>query len=43
MSYQVIFCLWLLTFEQDVAAQINRWVTCFSTITVITEHYPQEF
>ncbi|KAF8431786.1 armadillo-type protein [Boletus edulis BED1] len=24
MSYQVIFCLWLLTFEQDVAAQINQ-------------------
>jgi len=24
MSYQVIFCLWLLTFEQDVAAQINK-------------------
>ncbi|KAG9318161.1 ATPase V1 complex subunit H [Chiua virens] len=24
MSYQVIFCLWLLTFEQDVAAQINN-------------------
>ncbi|KAH0830290.1 ATPase V1 complex subunit H [Lanmaoa asiatica] len=24
MSYQIIFCLWLLTFEQDVAAQINK-------------------
>ncbi|KAN0075462.1 Armadillo-type fold [Tylopilus felleus] len=24
MNYQVIFCLWLLTFEQDLAAQINK-------------------
>ncbi|KIJ60597.1 hypothetical protein HYDPIDRAFT_116892 [Hydnomerulius pinastri MD-312] len=24
MSYQVIFCLWLLSFEQDVAEQINK-------------------
>lgn len=24
MSYQVIFCLWLLSFEQDIAEQINK-------------------
>ncbi|KAH7889956.1 ATPase V1 complex subunit H [Phlebopus sp. FC_14] len=24
MSYQVIFCLWLLSFEQDVAEKINK-------------------
>ncbi|KAG1759401.1 ATPase V1 complex subunit H [Suillus occidentalis] len=24
MSYQVIFCIWLLSFEQDVAEQINK-------------------
>ncbi|KAF8836764.1 ATPase V1 complex subunit H [Paxillus ammoniavirescens] len=24
MNYQVIFCLWLLSFEQEVAAQINK-------------------
>ncbi|KAG6329547.1 hypothetical protein ID866_9542 [Astraeus odoratus] len=24
MSYQVIFCLWLLSFQQDVAEQINK-------------------
>jgi V-type H+-transporting ATPase subunit H len=27
MSYQVAFCLWLLSFEQDVAEQINKYVT----------------
>ena len=26
MSYQVAFCLWLLSFEQDVAEQINKCV-----------------
>lgn len=24
MSYQVAFCFWLLSFEQDVAEQINK-------------------
>lgn len=28
MSYQVAFCLWLLSFEQDVAEQINKCVLC---------------
>lgn len=27
MSYQVGFCLWLLTFEQEVAEQINKYAT----------------
>lgn len=26
MSYQVGFCLWLLTFEQEIAEQINKYV-----------------
>lgn len=26
MSYQVGFCLWLLTFEQEVAEQIQKCV-----------------
>jgi hypothetical protein len=25
MSYQVAFCLWLLSFEQDVAEHINKY------------------
>lgn len=24
IQYQIIFCLWLLTFEKDIAAQINE-------------------
>lgn len=27
MSYQVGFCLWLLTFEQEVAEQIQKYNT----------------
>jgi len=26
MTYQVAFCLWLLTFEADVAQDINKFV-----------------
>jgi V-ATPase subunit H len=26
MTYQVAFCLWLLTFETDVAQEINKFV-----------------
>jgi V-type H+-transporting ATPase subunit H len=26
MSYQVVFCFWLLTFEQQVAEQLNQYV-----------------
>jgi hypothetical protein len=29
MSYQVGFCIWLLSFEQEVAEQINKY-TIFS-------------
>ncbi len=25
MSYQVAFCFWLLTFEQDIAGQIDKY------------------
>lgn len=24
IQYQIIFCLWLLTFEKDIAAEINQ-------------------
>jgi hypothetical protein len=26
MSYQVGFCFWLLTFDQEIAEQINKYV-----------------
>jgi len=26
MTYQVAFCLWLLTFEANVAQEINKFV-----------------
>ena len=26
MSYQVAFCLWLLSFDQVIAEQINKYV-----------------
>ena len=26
MSYQVAFCLWLLSFEQNIAEQINKYI-----------------
>lgn len=26
MTYQVAFCLWLLTFETDIAQEINKFV-----------------
>jgi hypothetical protein len=29
MSYQVSFCFWLLSFEQDIAEQINKSVIPF--------------
>jgi V-type H+-transporting ATPase subunit H len=34
MSYQVAFCLWLLSFEQDVSEQINKSVL-YHTLVVI--------
>lgn len=27
MSYQVGFCFWLLTFDQDIAEQINKYAS----------------
>ena len=32
MNYQVGFCFWLLTFEEDIAEQINKYVY-ISTLT----------
>jgi hypothetical protein len=34
MSYQVGFCFWLLTFDQEIAEQINKYVTL---------HFPMMF
>lgn len=34
MSYQVGFCFWLLTFEQEVAEQIQKYVQMFSIMRV---------
>lgn len=36
MSYQVAFCLWLLSFEQDVAEQVNKWVIRLFSTSVVT-------
>jgi len=35
MSYQVAFCMWLLSFEQNIAEQINRYVTGTFVLAVI--------
>jgi len=35
MSYQVAFCIWLLSFEQNIAEQINRYVTGIFVLAVI--------
>jgi len=35
MSYQVAFCIWLLSFEQNIAEQINRYVTGTFVLAVI--------
>jgi len=32
MSYQVAFCLWLLTFEQNVAEEINKSVLSLTNL-----------
>jgi hypothetical protein len=29
MSYQVAFCIWLLSFEQNIAEQINKYILSF--------------
>ena len=29
MSYQVAFCIWLLSFEQNIAEQINKYILPF--------------
>lgn len=39
MSYQVAFCLWLLSFEQDVAEQINKSVSYTFSIAILTLYF----
>jgi V-type H+-transporting ATPase subunit H len=29
MSYQVAFCFWLLTFEQNVAEQLDKYALAY--------------
>ncbi|EPQ58239.1 ATPase, V1 complex, subunit H [Gloeophyllum trabeum ATCC 11539] len=37
MSYQVIFCFWLLTFEQDIAEQINKKYDIIPLLTEVAQ------
>lgn len=38
MSYQVAFCFWLLTFEQSIAEQIDKWVITLSDLDYKAYH-----
>ncbi|KAF9808973.1 hypothetical protein IEO21_07662 [Rhodonia placenta] len=42
MSYQVGFCLWLLTFEQEVAEQINKKYDIVPVLTSIAQSAVKE-
>lgn len=43
MQYQIIFCLWLLTFESEIAAQINQYVRIYGSnksLQILTLSFP---
>ncbi|KAI6129138.1 armadillo-type protein [Pisolithus thermaeus] len=42
MCYQVIFCLWLLSFEQDIAEQINKKFDIIPLLTSVAEEAAKE-
>ncbi|PCH38705.1 ATPase V1 complex subunit H [Wolfiporia cocos MD-104 SS10] len=42
MSYQVGFCIWLLTFEQDVAEQINETFDIIPILTSVAQNAAKE-
>ncbi|CAO3694994.1 unnamed protein product [Rhizopus stolonifer] len=42
IQYQIIFCLWLLTFEKDIAAQINEKYDIISLLVEITKSAVKE-
>ena len=37
MSYQVGFCFWLLTFEQEIAEQINKKFDIIPLLTTVAQ------
>ncbi|KAI6151039.1 ATPase V1 complex subunit H [Pisolithus tinctorius] len=42
MCYQVIFCLWLLSFEQDIAEQINKRFEIVPLLTSVAHEAAKE-
>ena len=42
MSYQISFCLWLLTFDSDIASQLDKRYDVIPVLVDIAQGAPKE-